>query len=120
MRILIADNEKEFVDLLKERLAGKGHSVDTALDGGEAMELIKTNRYDILFLDHNMPELTGLEIAKYVKEKKIGSKTVIITGYEQLNDTFAKAVAADEYITKPAKMMDIDDIIDKYKKKRDE
>lgn len=115
MKILIADNEKDFVELLKERLTCQGHAVDTALDGNAAMELIKAGRYDILFLDHNMPEMTGLEIAKYVKENKIGSKTVIVTGYEQMNDSFAKAVAADEYITKPAKLKEIDAIIEKYK-----
>jgi CheY-like chemotaxis protein len=114
MKILIADNEKDFVDMLKERLSCKGHSVDAAYDGGAAMELIKNGGYDILFLDHNMPEMTGLEIAKYVKEHNINSKTVIVTGYEQMSDSFAKAIAADEYITKPAKLKEIDDIISKY------
>lgn len=114
MKILIADNEKDFVELVKERLTGKGHSVDTALDGASALELVKTNEYAIVFLDHNMPEMTGLEVAKYIKEHNIGSKTVIITGYEQMSDKFAKAIAADEYITKPARLKDIDDIIGKY------
>ncbi len=118
MKILIADNENEFVKLLKERFTGKGHSVDTALDGNAAMELIKANKYDILFLDHNMPEMTGLEIAKYVKENKIDSKTVMITGYSEMSDTFAKAIAADDYITKPAKLGEIDGIIEKYSKKK--
>lgn len=115
MKILIADNEKEFTEMLKERLSGKGHSVDTAGDGAAALELIKSGHYDIMFLDHNMPEMTGLEIAKYVKDNNIDSKTVMITGYEQMSDSFAKAIAADEYISKPAKLKEIDDIIDKYK-----
>lgn len=116
MKILIADNEKEFINLLKERLTAKGHLVDAACDGETALELIKADHYDILFLDHNMPGLTGLEIAKYVKENGIESKTVIVTGYEEMSDAFAKAIAADEYITKPAKLKEIDDIIDKYSK----
>lgn len=114
MKILIADNENDFVELLKERLTAKGHSVDTALDGRLAMELIKANKYDILFLDHNMPEMTGLEIAKYVRENKIESKTVLITGYSEMSDTFAKTIAADEYISKPAKLGEIDAMIEKY------
>lgn len=118
MKVLIADNEKEFTEMLKEWLAGRGHSVDTAADGGAALELIKSNRYDILFLDHNMPEMTGLEIAKYVKDNKIDSKTVMITGYSEMSDTFAKTIAADEYIAKPVKMRDIDGIIEKYSKEK--
>jgi CheY-like chemotaxis protein len=114
MKILVADNEKNFVEMLRERLSGHGHSVDVALDGEAALELIKMNKYDIMFLDHNMPEMTGLEIAKYAKEHNINSKTVMITGYEQMSDSFAKAVAVDEYIMKPAKLKDIDDIIAKY------
>jgi len=115
MKILVADNEKDFTEMLRERLAGKGHSVDVAYDGSAALELIKANNYDIMLLDHNMPGLTGLELAKYVKENGIRSVTVIVTGYEQMSGYFAKAVAADEYITKPVKLTELDAIIEKYK-----
>ena len=114
MKILIADDEKEFVDFLKGVLIERGHEADTAYDGEEALELIKKNRYDILFLDHNMPGLTGLEIAEYVKENKIKSKTVIVTGYDPMSEKFARAVGADEYLEKPVAMKDVEAILKRY------
>lgn len=111
MRILVADDEKEFVDFLKDVLIERGHEADTAHDGEEALGLIKKNRYDVLFLDHNMPGLTGLEIVEYVKENKIKSKTVIFTGYEPMSEKFARAVGADEYLEKPIAIKDVEAIL---------
>lgn len=111
MRILIADDERDFLDFLKGFLNEKGHYVDIAYDGKEALDLIKNNKYDILFLDHNMPELTGLEIVEYVKENRIRSKTVIVTGYEPMSEKFAKAIGADEYMEKPVSIKGLETIL---------
>lgn len=114
MYILIADDEDEFVDFMKERLTGQGHRVDSAPDGEQALELLKSNRYDIAFFDHSMPELSGLELAKYIKESGRGPKVVMVTGYEEMNGSFAKAVGVDDYLTKPIKIKDLESIIKKY------
>lgn len=111
MKILIADDEKDFIDFLKGFLNEKGHFADVAYDGKEALELIKINYYDMLFLDHNMPELTGLEIVEYVKEHKIKAKTVIVTGYEPMSERFARAVGADYYMEKPVSLKALNDIL---------
>lgn len=115
MRILIADDEVEFVEMLKERLRYKNVDMDFAYDGKKALELITINHYDIIFLDHNMPEMTGLELVRYIKEHNISSKTVMITGYPAIRGFFAKAIGTDEYLTKPIKLKDVEDIIEKYR-----
>lgn len=115
MRILIADDEKEFIEMLKERLHFKDLTMDFAYDGREALELIKSKKYDIVLLDHNMPELTGLELVKYIKANKIDTKTVIITGYPAIRGSLVKEVGTDEYLTKPVKLKDVEDIIEKYR-----
>jgi DNA-binding response OmpR family regulator len=114
MTILIVDDEKPIVELLKHRYVAKGHSVSTAYDGKEALELIKSNSYDLIFLDHNMPGLTGLELLRYIKQKNLKPKVVIITGYPEIDEFFMKGRGADEYLTKPFNIKDIDDIVDKY------
>jgi YesN/AraC family two-component response regulator len=116
MKILIVDDEKEFLEFLKDRLIVKSHLVNTACDGKKALELIKSNIYDLVFLDHNMPGLTGLELLRYIKENDLKPKTVIITGYAEIDEFFVKGSGADEYLNKPVKIKDIDDIIDKYSK----
>lgn len=116
MKILIADDERDFVGFLKERLTMKGHAVDKAYDGDEAIEMLKNGGYDMLFVDHNMPEKTGLEITKYVREKNILITVVMVTGYEQMADFFAREIGVDEYIAKPVRIEEIEAIIDKYDK----
>jgi DNA-binding response OmpR family regulator len=116
MIILIVDDEKEIVELLKDRFIVKGYSVNIAYEGKKALELIKSNSYDLIFLDHNMPGLTGLELLRHIKNNNLKPKIAIITGYEEIDEFFMKGRGADEYLTKPLKMKDIDDIVDKYSK----
>jgi len=117
MHILIVDDEKEFVEMMRERLHYKNLTMDFAYDGRQALELIKSKKYDIVFLDHNMPEMTGLELVKYIKENNIDIKTVMITGYPAIRGSFAKAIGTDEYLTKPVQLKDVEDIIEKYRNK---
>jgi len=116
MKILIVDDEKEFAAFLKDRLDLKGHSVDVAYDGKQAMEAIKLNGYEIVLLDHNMPEATGVEVIKYAKANNIKSKLVVITGYKESSEYFMRYIGADEYLTKPVQIKDVEEIIDKYSK----
>lgn len=118
MNILIADDEIEMIELLKSSLSRKGHIVDTASSGDKALDLIKSNRYELVFLDHNMPELTGIELIKYIKENSLKAKTVMITGYPSISDFGAKAVGADEYLVKPIMIEKIEEIIEKYSQGR--
>ena len=117
MRILIADDEKSFVEPLSDRLIQKGNEVESAYDGLSALKLIKANRYDIILLDHNMPELTGLELVKYIRKNKIDTKIVMITGYAEIDKSFMEVIGVDEYLTKPVKLADVDAVLEKYSKK---
>lgn len=114
MKILIADDTQQIVTLMQALLQKKGHEVDIADDGKKTLDMIRAKHYDIAFMDHNMPEMTGLEIVKFIKENNINTKTVIFTGYSGMKDFFAKSVGADEYLTKPCDLEDILAIIAKY------
>ena len=101
MNILIADNDFEVVEVLAEVLCSHGYCVDKVHDGKRALECLQAKHYDIAILDHDMPELTGLEVVKYIKKHFPVTKTVIITGYPAMTELFAKTVGADEFIEKP-------------------
>ena len=77
------------------------------------MGLIKTGNYDVAFLDVNMPELSGIEISRYVKDNNINTKIVYLTGYPCVNEMLAKELGADEYLRKPVDLKVIGDIVDK-------
>ena len=114
MRILVVDDEPKIAKLIQETLTGKGHQTDLAFDGNKGLELIQANPYDLIFLDFNMPELTGLELIKVIREKKLPVKTVLVTGYEVMESFFAKTLGADEYVRKPFHIAELETILEKY------
>ncbi len=116
MKILVVDDEKDITENICAFLQRKGYPADKAYDGKQALSLIKKNNYDLIFLDFNMPELTGLEVIEYIKKNNLTAKTVLCTAYEDMKEFFAKRLGADEYITKPYKLQVFEDIINKYKK----
>lgn len=115
MRVLVADDEKGLVSILSEIISRKGHHVDVAYDGQKAFDLIRNHRYDLAFLDFTMPEMTGIELLQYLKEKNSGTRTVLITAYPFVEDYFAKATGMDEFLPKPIQLTDIEKILEKYK-----
>ena len=117
MKIMIADNAQEIVNLLKEVLMGKRHSVDVAYDGKQALELLKVGDYEIVFLDHDMPEMTGIELVKYIRANELTCKIVMISGYPAMEEFFVKAIGADDYMPKPFTLDQIIAVIEKYEKK---
>ena|SRR3989338_6017896 len=118
MRVLVADDEVSLATILCEVIQRKGHTVDVAYDGQKAFELIRSNAYDLAFLDFTMPEMTGIELLQYIKEKNIGTRTVLITAYPFVEDYFAKATGMDEFLAKPIQLTDIEKILEKYKEKK--
>lgn len=84
--ILVAEDSSTIQDLLKLILSQRGLEVDIVEDGRQALEALRTKRYDIALLDFNMPEMTGLEVvATYVSGQRRGPRPhfVAITGDPQ-------------------------------------
>ena len=99
---------------MKKYLKHKGFDTDQALDGRAALELIKSRDYGIVFLDINMPEFTGVEVLKYIKEKNHETKVIILTGYPGIDSGFCDSLGADKYLEKPIDLKVIGEIIDEY------
>ena len=114
MKILICEDEIGVVNILKRYLKYKGFDADYALNGKAALELIKSRDYGIVFLDINMPELTGIEILKEMKESHNKAKVIILTGYPGVTSDFCVSLGADSYLEKPIDLKLIGDILDKY------
>ncbi len=115
MQILVADDNKELRDILQMFLEKKGYKVKVVSSGDAALEELRTENYDLAFIDHNMPEVTGLELVKFVKQNNLKTKTVILTGYPAMRDFFAKSIGADDYISKPCSLDEVEKIVVKYK-----
>ncbi len=100
--ILWADDE---IDLLKPYiifLTSKGYDVSTVNSGNDAVNLIKTKSFDIIFLDENMPGLTGLETLRLIKTDLPNVPVIMITKSEEehiMNDAIGSQIS--DYLIKP-------------------
>jgi len=104
LTVLLADDNRDAVDVLAELLRLDGHTVYTANDGLQAMALAGQLQPDVLVLDIGMPGRNGYEVARHVRAQPWGSRPLLIaaTGWGQEDDR-QKALAAgfDLHLTKP-------------------
>lgn len=110
-KILVVDDEKDICMLFKDYLTKFGYEVDVGYDGLQAKDLLEINNYDCVFFDCNMPELSGVELIKVIKEKNPGAKKIMISGYEAINEEFAKDLGVDKFLRKPFSLETIKEII---------
>ncbi|HOL48897.1 MAG TPA: response regulator [bacterium] len=114
IKILIVDDEKDILQMIKHYFKNLGLlNVTTVNNGNEAIELLKNNKYDIIFLDIIMPDITGEELFEKIKEIDKAVPIVFISGQiEKSKDEYIKKGVFD-YITKPFTRDAIINIINK-------
>jgi DNA-binding NtrC family response regulator len=113
-KILIADDERHVADGLQMLLADDGYDVDVATDGLAAWEMIEKNTYALVLADLRMPEVDGLELFSRMREGKIPSEMIIITGMGSI-ETAKEAMreGAYDYLEKPLKIDRLKELIPK-------
>ena len=108
IHILIADDEDDLRTLLRHILTAQGYQITSAMDGEEAIELLKREKFDVALLDIQMPNINGIEVLKYIKEHCPHTKAVMLTGYADLKHAMeAKEFGARDFIGKPYKFEDV-------------
>lgn len=112
-RVLIADDEQEVVELLKNSLSRKGFQVAVAYDGVEAKNVILEKKPDLIILDLMMPRLDGWEVLKWLRqESKLNIPVVIISGKDEVVDAkYVYQLGADSYLVKPIEIENLLKII---------
>lgn len=116
MKILIADDDSEYCLSLKRYLKkkNKDYEISLAFDGREAKRCVESDIYDIIFIDCDMPYLSGVDLIKTVKKENPGAKLVMISGYKDIGEDFAKVAGVDEFLRKPFMLKQLDGILEKY------
>jgi len=112
--ILIVDDDPNFCASFSDVLKEKGHNVDAALSGQEALDKLRSAEYRIVFVDMKMPGLDGVETVTEIKKIKPDVTVVGITGYDDY-ELVKKAVesGAQGCIYKPVDYELINKIIEK-------
>jgi DNA-binding response OmpR family regulator len=102
LRILFVDDDADLRRIVKDQLGPQGYVVDEAEDGAKAIALLEKGNYGLMLLDINMPVKSGIDVLKFIKEKGLSCKVIMLTGRVGFSvATETLKLGADDYITKP-------------------
>lgn len=107
--LLIVDDEESLRTLLESELAEtEEFAVDTASDGGQAINLIQAKVYDVVLLDIRMPRVSGIEVLKFLHEYSPTTQVIILTNYADVKTAIQTIkLGAYDFLAKP---YDIDEL----------
>ncbi len=99
--ILVVDDEIEIVRLLRYNLAAQGYQVFTASSGEEALKEVMRHRPDLVLLDLNLPDMSGLEVCKQIRASSALPIIVLSIKDRERDKVQALELGADDYVAKP-------------------
>ncbi|MCI8775069.1 MAG: response regulator transcription factor [Lachnospiraceae bacterium] len=106
-RVLVVDDEKLIVKGIRFSLEQDGMEVDCAYDGEEALELAKSNAYDMILLDVMLPKMTGFEVCQQIRDFSNTPIVMLTAKGEDMDKILGLEYGADDYITKPFNILEV-------------
>lgn len=106
-RVLVVDDEKLIVKGIRFSLEQDGMDVDSAYDGEEALELARTNKYDIILLDIMLPEMTGYEVCQNIRGFSDVPIIMLTAKDDDMDKILGLEYGADDYLTKPFNILEL-------------
>ena len=104
-KILYVDDDAALREIVKDQLSSSGFAIEEAEDGAAAISKLETGNFDLMLLDINMPNKSGIDVLKFIKEKALKCKVIMLTGRVGFSvATESLKLGADDYITKPFNM----------------
>ncbi len=101
-QVLIVDDEKSIVTLLKFNMEKAGFLTDVAYNGNEAVSKATETEYDLIILDLMLPGMDGMEVCKYLRANKIDTPILMLTAKDdEFDKVLGLELGADDYLTKP-------------------
>ena len=101
MKILLVEDQKDMREILCKRLR-KEYSVDSCEDGTEAVDYLSVYTYDIVLLDVMLPKMSGIDVLKWMRNKKIETPVLMLTALGSIEDRVnGLDSGADDYLVKP-------------------
>jgi len=107
INILIVDNEKEIVDLIDLYLRNKGYFIFKAYEGNEAMNILNSEKINLVMLDLMIPGIDGYELIKKIRSTSNIPIIIISAKCENHDKVIGLDMGADDYITKPFDLLEL-------------
>ena len=112
-KVLFIDDEKDFLDIIAERIRARGMDVSTVTSVEDALNMVEEKSFDVVIMDFMMPGMNGFQTLKAIKEKKPEVQIILLTANVPDEKRIeAKALGALDVIEKPP---DLKDLIRKIK-----
>ena len=101
-RIIVVDDDREVLGVIRALLSGQGCTVDTAEGGSEALNRMRRRVFDVCLADLMMPKMDGLELLDHIRRDHPGTEVILITGYASIDSAVeAMKKGAVDYLPKP-------------------
>jgi|SRR5262245_5138039 len=114
LKVLLADDEEDIVEVVQDRLEAYGFMVASARDGLEALRKLSLERFDGVFLDVKMPGMNGIQVLEEIRKKDTQIPVIILTSSssrEAAIESIAKGASA--YVLKPFEWEELKGCIEK-------
>ncbi|UCE54082.1 MAG: response regulator [Desulfobacterales bacterium] len=120
-RVLLVDDEEQFVQALSERLALRDYDITTSLSGDDALKKIKRYNYDVVILDVAMPGIDGIYALREIKKMKPLTEVIMLTGQGTVETAIeGMKLGAFDFLMKPCNTEDLDTKIKKAQARKAE
>lgn len=108
MKILYIEDEENIAKPVIRVLRSRNYLVDYAMDGKKGLSMSLENKYDCIILDLNLPEISGIDICKKIREAEISTPILMLTARSQMYDKLEGFdVGTDDYLTKPFDLQEL-------------
>jgi DNA-binding response OmpR family regulator len=112
IKLLTVDDELDVCEFIKEFFSLRGYTVFVALNGRDALSLVKKEKPKIVFLDIIMPDINGLDVLRQIKEFDPTIRVIMVTvADDKENKDKASQLGADEFIKKPFSKRYLEEVV---------
>ncbi|MCE9627578.1 MAG: hybrid sensor histidine kinase/response regulator, partial [Candidatus Eisenbacteria bacterium] len=112
LQCMVVDDEETVLSVLAEMLRGMGHHVTPVLGGVAAIELLRSEQFDVVFTDLGMPDVNGWDLAAAVKQRRSETAVVLVSGWGfQLEEEAAATRGVDRVMAKPFSFGDVEETL---------
>jgi len=102
LRVLVVDDEPRVLNLVREYLAADRHEVETATDGHDGLDKLRTGKFDLIVTDRSMPRMSGDQLAVAAKRLRPETPIVLLTGFgDMMADQGERPEGVDLIVSKP-------------------